>query len=441
MLEVRDSRLSTNEGSFTVSFYFRPISDSSSGYLFEFIDSKYGTVDKNFRISYNADTITLTATRVIGQYKLIQRKSAWTFVSFAFDAETTKLSVFSEHGLAYAPVDQPYLWTLNNFNNGGFKLGYSTLDNKGMNPGDAVSCFSMYSKALDWPQIKQLQQACRVLQGSVLSGAPKLSIAPIPSLSKPPLTAVPNEGQFPWLGILETEYGALVCTVSIVDEYWVLTSATCFNGKNSNDYTYRVKVGVQDDSVGKYFTKVHEVSKFVKSGTSERDVAMVQLDTPIDFTSEYVNDACLYDGDPLKIEVFQPQYVNGWGNNGRNTFINRSLPRFVTGTIMPDDFCTKAWNQSYDSNKDFCFKSLTQDQNVPCKGDEGSPLMFQGVSHDQTGIGKRLIQVGLYYKRDEACSSDLPGLFVDIHHYQDWIYQQMACVLPGSNHQPMQCPQ
>ena len=85
-------------------------------------------------------------------------------------------------------------------------------------------------------------------------------------------------GQFPWLGILETNEGNLLCTVSILDEYWVLTSGQ----KNINDYTYQVKVGVHDRSFDESFTKLLKLTKVVQSGNSDRDIALVQMETLIE---------------------------------------------------------------------------------------------------------------------------------------------------------------
>ena len=381
------------------------------------------------------------STKVIGEYEIIQRQSAWTFVALSFNVATGELSVYSEHGLAYAPKVQPYLEVSNIFNNAGFKLGFSSATNTGMSANDAVSCLSLYSTNLDGDQLKQLQLACRLLHGSAMAGTPKVPLTPVPGISSPPLTTVPSEGQFPWLGILETDEGSLVCTVSILDEYWVLTSANCFDPKNSNDYIYQVKVGLHDRSVNSPSTKIHQVAEIIKSGSTERDIAMIQLATPIDFRSLYVNDAALYNGNSKTIEIHEPQFVSGWGKNGRNVFVSPTLPRFIAGTSLSINYCAQAWNDTFDPALEHCFMSLTLDRNVPCTGDEGTPLMYQGVPDDEMNIDVRLIQVGIYYGRGDSCSRVTPGLFVNIDQYHDWINQQMACALPSSSHQPVQCPQ
>ena len=442
VLEVKDNRLTTNGGSFTIAFYVRTATDSSTGGLFEFIDSNHGTTTKSFQIQYSDYTVAVTANdNAIGSYKLLQRQSTWTFLAFAFDAISSKLTVFSEHGVAYAPAVHSAIATSNTYNNGGFRLGYSTKAGKGLNQNDAVSCFSFYSTALQWSEVKHLQEACRILHASPHCGVPKLPYSPIPSISNPPLSTVPKEGQFPWLGTIETEFGSFLCTVTILDEFWVLTSAECFDPYNINDYTYNVKVGVHDSLYDSSFTTTHKVAKFIKSGRSPRDIALAQLETPIDFTSDYVNDACLFNGDLQKIQKDQPQFVNGWGINGRISLISQTLPRYVVGNVLSDSNCSQSWGLDFDPSQDYCFISSTDDKNVPCKGDEGSPLMYQGVPSVEIGIGDHFVQAGLYYGRDDQCSGDKPGLFVDIHQYQDWISENMACELPGSNHEPLQCPQ
>ena len=436
VLEVLDNRLTTSDGSFTISFYIRIASDVSSGGVFEFNDSQFR--GNPLEIEYSNHSIIVMANgNLVGKYHVLQRKSTWTFLAFTFDAQSSELAIFSEHGLIYSPSVEPSISASNHFNNGGFRLGYG-----GMNIDDAVSCFAFYSINLNWPQIKQLQEACRIVHGSPLAGTPKLPLTPIPSISNPPLTTVPQEGQFPWLGILErVDDGSLACTISILDEFWVLTTANCFDPKSDNDSTYQVKVGVHDISLPNGNTQTHEIAKVVKSGSTEQDIALVQLKTPVDFTSDYVNDAYLFDGDASMIELHQPQFVSGWGINGRNSFISKTLPRYVPGNILSDTHCSYSSNQTFNPSLEYCFLSSTTDKNVPCSGDEGSPLMFQGIGNEEMGIGDRLVQVGLYFNRNDLCTKVSPAIFLDIHYFQDWITEQMACALPGSNHEPEKCPQ
>ena len=438
VLEILDNRLTTNDGSFTISFFLRTVADASSGGLFEFVDSQHGTTTNSFQIQYSNETIIVTAAnKVVGQYMLVQRKSTWTFLAFTFDSQTSDLAVFSKHGLAYSPIIQAFVSAGNTFNNGGIRIGYSTMVGTGLNPGDAVSCFSFYSTFLNWAQIKQLQEACRIVHGSPLAGTPKLPLTPIPSISNPPLTTVPQEGQFPWLGIvIRVDDGSLVCTVSILDEFWVLTLASCFNSNSENEY--QIIVGIHDISIPNINTQNHEIAKIVKSGSNQKDIALVQLKTPIDFTSDYVNDAYLFDGDASKIQLHQPQFVSGWGINGRTSFVSKTLPRYVVGNILSDSHCSLS---AVNSSMEYCFLSSTTDKNVPCSGDEGSPLMYQGVTKPEIGIGDRLVQVGLYYNRNDLCTLTSPAVFVDIHQFQHWITEQMSCSLPGSNYEPVKCPQ
>merc|ERR1712048_1396430 len=48
-----------------------------------------------------------------------------------------------------------------------------------------------------------------------------------------------------------------------------------------------------------------------------------------------------------------------------------------------------------------------------CTGDGGSPLVCQAQSGRWTVVG--LVSWGI------GCASDLPGVYVDIAHYRDWI--------------------
>ena len=194
-------------------------------------------------------------------------------------------------------------------------------------------------------------------------------------------------------------------------------------------------------AVDESFSKAHEILDVLKSDkNSKQALALVLLKNPIDFTSLYVGDTCLYRGDPTHLQFQLPQFVVGWGKNGRSPFISQTLPRYFPGYLMTDEQCSKAWPEDYESGHDICFSSSSNDKNVPCDGDEGSPYLVQSQYDYSTVNSDQLIQLAVYYERDANCSALKPGLFVNILPNIEWITEILACTVPGLDY-PKSCPQ
>ena len=377
------------KSSFTVSFFIsigaQYGNGDANGGIFEFLDENDSL--KNFQIRYignEAKIELVSGGKTIGAYQMLQQQQAWTYVGVTFDGN--KLTIFSRHGIFAVETDVELLSDNLNSNNNGIKVGYSSLRQETMANSDAISCLMIYSVALNQHEIKQVQDACRVIHNASPCGSPKLPYSPVPSTGTGS-AVIPNSGQFPWQVSLRRD-GSHICTASIIDAYWLLTAASCI--ENADVSRYSASIGEYDVFFDEPFSVLHQIAEFVTNG----NVGLVQLKSPIDFRSNYANDICIFDGDTSQLRLNESVFVFGWGVNGRISLISQGLPRYVPGNIVEKSQCESIWGNSYEGDDEsLCFLSSSNDKNVPCSGDEGSGILVHVPGNSNIGTSDHLIQV------------------------------------------------
>merc|ERR1712232_529687 len=136
----------------------------------------------------------------------------------------------------------------------------------------------------------------------------------------------------------------------------------------------------------------------------DNNLAILYVDRDISLNNPYVNTACLPACDNQFDFLFSNGtgvrcHVAGWGKDevdGQFQF-NPKKPG------VGDRF-------QLDSSEICAGGEIGKDA---CTGDGGSPLVCQAQSGRWTVVG--LVSWGI------GCASDLPGVYVDIAHYRDWI--------------------
>merc|ERR1711902_168306 len=113
------------------------------------------------------------------------------------------------------------------------------------------------------------------------------------------------------------------------------------------------------------------------TGRLSNDIALLYTDKDINLNNPYVNTACL----PSCDKQFDYIFSKGTG---------------VRFQLHPSEVCAGG-----EVGKD------------ACTGDGGSPLVCQAQSGRWTVVG--LVSWGI------GCASDLPGVYVKVSHYRDWI--------------------
>ena len=164
------------------------------------------------------------------------------------------------------------------------------------------------------------------------------------------------------------------------------------------------------------------------AGRLDNDIAILYTERNIEINSSpYVNTACLPSCDNQFDFLFSNGtgvrcHVAGWGKDevdGQFQFI----PKKVDLSLISAAQCEAKLKVALNARKPGVGDRFQLDSSElcaggevgkdACTGDGGSPLVCQAQSGRWTVVG--LVSWGI------GCASDLPGVYVDIAHYRDWI--------------------
>merc|ERR1711941_176726 len=149
----------------------------------------------------------------------------------------------------------------------------------------------------------------------------------------------------------------------------------------------------------------------------DNNLAILYVDRDINLNNPNVNTACLPACDNQFDFLFSNGtgvrcHVAGWGKDevdGQFQFI----PKKVDLSLIPAAQCEAKLKVALNARKPGVGDRFQLDSSEICAGDGGSPLVCQAKSGRWTVVG--LVSWGI------GCASELPGVYVDIAHYRDWI--------------------
>jgi len=254
-----------------------------------------------------------------------------------------------------------------------------------------------------------------------------------------------SPGEFPWTCLMLNQDNDFIGTCAIIPEGFnndilsgtskVITAAHNLKKIGFNDKV-KIRVGEYDASGYKspelQKHEEYDVLRIVKHPLFDpkrlsNDIAVLRLNRRINLNHPYVNTACL----PSCENQFDHQFSNGtgvrcwvagWGKNefdGSFQFIQHK----VDVPIVDDYKCNLALKRALNRKEagvgdrfqlhesEVCAGSEVGKD--ACTGDGGSPLVCQAESGRWTVVG--LVAWGV------GCASDLPGVYVKMSHFKDWI--------------------
>merc|ERR1712013_32305 len=157
------------------------------------------------------------------------------------------------------------------------------------------------------------------------------------------------------------------------------------------------------------------------------DLAILYVDRDINLNHPYVNTACL----PSCADQFDHQFSNGtgvrcfvagWGKDEHDGSF-QFIPKKVDLPLVNDDQCEASLQTALNAQRpgagdrfrihpsEICAGAEVGKD--ACTGDGGSPLVCQAKSGRWTVMG--LVAWGV------GCASDLPGVYVRMSYFKDWI--------------------
>jgi len=254
-----------------------------------------------------------------------------------------------------------------------------------------------------------------------------------------------SPGEFPWTCLLLNQNNDFIGSCAIIPNdssnnnnrgtRKVITAAHKLKKIGERDLL-KVRVGEYDASgfngPEKFKHEEYTVTRLLKHpefnpGRLDNDIAILYVDRDIDLSSPYVNTACL----PSCDNQFDYQFANGtgvrcwvagWGKDefdGSFQFIQHK----VDLPLVDNASCNNKLKVALNNQKRGVGDRFTLSPSEvcagaevgkdACTGDGGSPLVCQAQSGRWTVVG--LVAWGV------GCASDVPGVYVRVSHFRNWI--------------------
>ncbi|XP_055321697.1 uncharacterized protein LOC129577895 isoform X2 [Sitodiplosis mosellana] len=234
-------------------------------------------------------------------------------------------------------------------------------------------------------------------------------------------------GEYPWqVAILKKDpkESVYVCGGTLIDGSNILTAAHCV--KTYSGFDLRVRLGEWDVNhdveffpyIERDVQSVHVHPEYY-AGTLDNDLAILKLAVPVDFQNNpHISPACL----PDRYSDFSGQrcWTTGWGKDAFGDFGKyQNILKEVDVPIIGHQQCEQQLRNTrlgytYQLNPGFICAGGEEGKDA-CKGDGGGPMVcerngaWQLVGVVSWGIGCGQVNV--------------PGVYVKVSHYLDWIQQ------------------
>ncbi|XP_065093744.1 uncharacterized protein LOC135714336 isoform X3 [Ochlerotatus camptorhynchus] len=234
-------------------------------------------------------------------------------------------------------------------------------------------------------------------------------------------------GEYPWqVAILKKDpkESVYVCGGTLIDNQYIITAAHCV--KTYSGFDLRVRLGEWDVNHDVEFYPYIErdvisvqVHPEYYAGTLDNDLAILKMDRPADLSNApHISPACL----PDKFTDFSGQrcWTTGWGKDAFGDYGKyQNILKEVDVPIINHQQCQNQLRQtrlgySYNLNPGFVCAGGEEGKDA-CKGDGGGPLVCErNGSWQVVGIVSWGIGCG---------KANVPGVYVKVAHYLDWINQ------------------
>uniref|UniRef100_F7FY57 Transmembrane serine protease 9 n=1 Tax=Monodelphis domestica TaxID=13616 RepID=F7FY57_MONDO len=225
-------------------------------------------------------------------------------------------------------------------------------------------------------------------------------------------------GEFPWQVSLR-ENNEHFCGAAILGAKWLVSAAHCFN--EFQDPTvwmaYAGTTFLSGSDSGTVKARVAQIIKhpFYNSDTADFDVAVLELGSPLPFTS-HIQPVCL----PSATHVFPPRkkcLISGWGYLKEDFLVKPEVLQKATVELLDQALCASLYSNAL-TDRMVCAGYL--DGKVDsCQGDSGGPL----VCDEPSG---RFFLAGIVSWGIGCAEARRPGVYVRVTRVRDWILETIS---------------
>ncbi|KAG7296117.1 hypothetical protein JYU34_021213 [Plutella xylostella] len=234
-------------------------------------------------------------------------------------------------------------------------------------------------------------------------------------------------GEYPWqVAILKKDpkESVYVCGGTLIDGLHIMTAAHCIKSHHAIDL--RVRLGEWDVNhdveffpyIERDVLSVHVHPQYY-AGTLDNDLAILKLQSPVEWTKyPHISPACL----PDKYTDYAGQrcWTTGWGKDAFGDYGKyQNILKEVDVPIHGHNQCQQQLRQTrlgfnYELSPGFLCAGGEEGKDA-CKGDGGGPLVCErGGTWQLVGVVSWGIGCG---------QPGVPGVYVKVAHYLDWIAQ------------------
>lgn len=213
--------------------------------------------------------------------------------------------------------------------------------------------------------------------------------------------------RFPWLAVITTSWGEVLCGAALINDRYLLTASHCLYGQKP--LSINIILGAHDLNIKS--SSVLKAEKFIVHENYERsgqlnDIGLIKLKSPIKYTRE-IQPICL---PQVEHENFDKLIVAGWGRIREGGSLS-TKPKMVVVPQLPESKCFSVFGQFMTSNN-LCAGG--QNQQDACQGDSGGPLVAKSATGNFAVIGVTSFGIG-------CGRTGIPGAYTKVTNYLDWI--------------------
>jgi len=219
--------------------------------------------------------------------------------------------------------------------------------------------------------------------------------------------------EFPWQVSLMYN-GQHMCGGTLIDKQWVVSAAHCF--ENTHRELWHVALGLHDAHhiARSNYLKVNHIyvhGSFNSHNNNGNDIALMQLEKPVDISGADVRTACL----PQAHESFDGDVctVTGWGSQYEDGPVQQFLHK-VNVPIITNSQCSYYVGSGLISSTNIC-AGVQQGGKDACQGDSGGPLVCK--------VGGHWKLAGVVSWGFGCGQRNAPGIYTRVSEFLNWIEQ------------------
>ncbi|KAL7639945.1 UNVERIFIED_CONTAM: hypothetical protein RMT77_009358 [Armadillidium vulgare] len=228
-----------------------------------------------------------------------------------------------------------------------------------------------------------------------------------------------EENEFPWVAPLYNRE-KLICSASLINNFYLLTAAHCFNMYRLGNHTWEINVTSISVVLGAHKRKTLSEYEDVRSivqviihenfGCSNKshDIALIKMNEPLTRYTSTISPICLPPSGPTYENV--SAIVSGWGLLRDKGRLAKKL-RKTNVKILPNFRCYTRISKYFEEDFMMCADALKE---RTCKGDSGGPLMIMRRSD-------KYIQIGIVSFGFGCHGSFFPDGYTRVNRYLPWI--------------------